>query len=218
MPYKSRSTKTKEAKYFTCLQELRAGGCDIEMPCESLQHICDLDILVGGRLSSLAVESPTGGVHYAIWTRIVARRAGPILLDCQIETPWDKQIILQSFQGKGPIYRLGSLQYPAKEVLNDKIENYLRFNFRGALVEGVILFPGLRPIPASYLDGISVPFKLTFLDQFEEEISVESELLVERRAKSKSGEARRKSGLYEPAGQNLQSSVLRPEKEIELHG
>jgi hypothetical protein len=218
MPYKSRSTKTKEAKYFTCLQELRAGGCDIEMPCESLQHICDLDILVGGRLSSLAVESPTGGVHYAIWTRIVARRAGPILLDCQIETPWDKQIILQSFQGKGPIYRLGSLQYPAKEVLNDKIENYLRFNFRGALVEGVILFPGLRPIPASYLDGISVPFKLTFLDQFEEEISVESELLVERRAKSKSGEARRKSGLYEPAGQNLQSSVLRPQKEIELHG
>jgi hypothetical protein len=212
MPYKSRSTKTKEARYLTCLEELRAGGCDVEMPCESLQQVCDLDILVGGRLSSLAVESPTGGVHYAIWTRIVARRAGPILLDCQIETPWDDQIILQSFQEKGPIYRLGSLRYPAKEVLNDKIENHLRFNYRGALVEGVILFPGLRPIPASCLDGISVPFKLTFLNQFEEEMSVESELLVERRAKPKSVETRRRSGLYEPARQNLQSSVLSPER------
>jgi hypothetical protein len=97
-------------------------------------------------------------------------------------------------------------------VLNDKIENYLRFNYRGALVEGVILFPGLRPIPASCLDGISVPFKLTFLNQFEEEMSVESELLVERRAKPKSVETRRRSGLYEPARQNLQSSVLSPER------
>jgi hypothetical protein len=195
---KSRLTKAGEASYLQCLKELRVAGCDVELPSEFLQETCDLDILLGGGLSSRVVQGPTGGTYYAVWIRMVARHSHLTLLACNIETLWDDQIELQSFHLRESIYRLGCLHYPAKEVLNDRIENYLSFNYRGQLVEGVILFSGLKPIPDQYCEGMSVPFKLTFLNQFEKEISVESELLVERRANRKSEGMRLSSGLYEP--------------------
>lgn len=39
---------------------------------------------------------------------------------------------------------------------------------------------GLEPIPKEYVQGMTVPFKLTFWDQFGDEIGVESRLSVDR--------------------------------------
>jgi hypothetical protein len=194
---KSRLSKTEQGKYLACLKELRAGRCDVEIPLQWLEESRALDIVIRCDGSTAVVECPRGGVFYAVYTRLVARQSYVILLDCSCETEWDEQIALQSFQQTESIYRLGCLQYPSREVLNDRIENSLRFSHRGQMVEGVILFAGLKPIPEHYCLGASVPFKLTFLDQFENEIEIKSELFVNRETKRKTRDARPSSGLHE---------------------
>ena len=64
------------------------------------------------------------------------------------------------------------------------------------MVEGMILATGIRPIPQAFGQGMLVPFELTFEDQFENEISVEAELSVERTAKPKRAAVRCGTGLY----------------------
>jgi len=49
-----------------------------------------------------------------------------------------------------------------------------------ALIEGMILATGLKPIPKEYVQGMTVPFQLTVCDQFGNEISLESKLSVDR--------------------------------------
>ena len=57
----------------------------------------------------------------------------------------------------------------------------------GKMVEGVILFSGLKPIPETYGHGQSVPFTLDLMDQDENEIRRDGKLFVDRtwRLKSK---------------------------------
>ena len=59
---------------------------------------------------------------------------------------------------------LASASISKSEVLNDRFP--LKFHRRGHLIEGVILATGLKPIPKEYVHGMTVPFKLTFWDQF----------------------------------------------------
>ena len=195
---KSRLSRAEQANYLRCLKELQTGGCDLEIPGERLEDSCPLDIVVRRGPATVVVEGPNGGVYYAVHTGIIARQAHVTLIDCYMEAHWDADIILESFQQRQSIYRLGRLQYAAKEVLNDRIENSLRFDYRGQLVEGVILFSGIAPVPAHYSHRASAPFKLTFLDQFEQPISTEAELCVERMTQRKSAGVHPKSSLYEP--------------------
>jgi len=51
------------------------------------------------------------------------------------------------------------------------------------MIEGVILATGLEPIPKEYVQGMTLPFKLAFEDQFRNEISAEAELSVDRSTK-----------------------------------
>jgi hypothetical protein len=43
------------------------------------------------------------------------------------------------------------------------------------MIEGVILATGLEPIPKEYVQAMTVPVKLTFEDQFGNEISAEKD-------------------------------------------
>jgi hypothetical protein len=196
---KSRLNKIEQGRYLACLKELRAGGCDVEIPSRWLEDSRTLDIIIRRDGSTEVVEGSPGVVVYAVSTRLVARKPYVVLTDCACETEWDDQIVLNSFQQQKSIYRLGRRQYPSWEVLNDRIENSLQFTHQGQVVEGVILFVGIKPIPEHYCLGMSAPFKLTFLDQFADEIEIESELFVNRETKRKTADAHPSSSLHETA-------------------
>ena len=178
MVLRPRLSRTEARGYRRCLRELRAEGIDVNCPDDSLEDVPALDITVVGGLVSLIFNLPSGLAGYAIWLRLVARRSGLILLEqCEMATEFDDQIELECFDLGGPICQLGQCKHHKSEVLNDRFP--LRFH-RGHLIEGVILATGLKPIPKEYVHGTMVPFKLTFWDQFRNEISVESKLSVER--------------------------------------
>jgi hypothetical protein len=197
---KRRLTRTEQANYLSCLQELQRGGCDVEIPPAWVNESRGLDIVVAGPPASTVYETPTGSVYYAIRVRMVANQAGVYLLDCEGETEWDDCIGLLPFDQSQSLCWAGNESYPAKQTLNRRIENYLRFHHRGRLVEGVILFSGLRRIPEHYRDGGHALFRITFHDQFGQAISAEMELFVQRanQLTGKVSGPRVRSSLYEP--------------------
>jgi hypothetical protein len=177
-----RLSRTERMEYGRCLQEMRAEGIDVNSTDDSPQHVPALDITVVGGLASLIFNLRNGLAGYAIQLRLVASRSGLILPEqCEITTKFDRQSVLESFDLGGPVCQLGQCRYQKSEVLNDRFP--LRFHRRGPLIDGVILATGLEPIPREYVQGTTVPFKLTFWDQFESEISVESNLYVDRSTK-----------------------------------
>jgi hypothetical protein len=78
-------------------------------------------------------------------------------------------------------WKLGQCQYPIEQLSNDRFP--LKFHRCGHMIEGVILATGLEPIPKEYVQAMTVPVKLTFEDQFGNEISAEKELSVDRSTK-----------------------------------
>jgi hypothetical protein len=197
---KRRLTRTEQANYLSCLQELQRGGCDVEIPPTWVNESRGLDIVVAGPPASTVYETPTGSVYYAIGLRMVSNRARVSLLDCEGETEWDDCVGLLPFdQSQSPCWA-GNICYPAKQTLNGRIENYLRFHYRGQFIEGVILFSGLARIPEHCRDGGHALFKITFHDQFGHAISAETELFVQRakRLTQKVLGPRVRSSLYEP--------------------
>jgi hypothetical protein len=116
---------------------------------------------------------------------------------CGITTDWDDQIVLESFDDRSSVCQLSTREYRLSEVLNQTIDNYLRFAHRSYLVEGWLLASGIARIPTRYSAGAIVPFQLTFIDQFQNEISVEAELSVDRTAQQEREAARPRRGLYD---------------------
>jgi hypothetical protein len=181
---KTRLSRAEQQKYLECLEEMRAEGADVEIPSEWREE-SGLDIIIKDDGRTEVFESNRGGVFYAVSIRLIAKRAYVILLNCLCKTDIDDQIVLESFHHDQEEYWLGDRHYTSKEVLNDRIENVLRFSHRGQMVDGVILFSGLKLLPDHYCRGIFVPFELTFLDQFENQVTVASEFPVCREKKHK---------------------------------
>jgi hypothetical protein len=197
---KVRLNRAEQARYLKTLRELQADGHDFEIPEELLENSRAVDITVAGGPASSAFES-SRGTFYAIGVRLVAERPDT-LMDCRIRTDWDDHIVLRSFDEARPVCRLGPLSYSRAEVLNQRIENALRFDRRGDWFEGMILANGLRPIPEKYLDGAIVPFQLTFEDVFGEEISETAKLFVARTEKQRPAE-QRGTGLYGRSSESM---------------
>ena len=150
----------------------------VEIVGDSLDDAPALDISVIGGPETLIFNLPWGLAGYAIAVRLVAEKSGLILMEPEITTRYDHQIVLESFDLAGPVCKLGQCWYSKSEVLNDRFP--LRFKQRGSMVEAVILATGLKPIPAQYLQGMIMPFTLTFWDQFAVPIGVEDGLSVDR--------------------------------------
>jgi hypothetical protein len=172
----------EDADYRRCLRELHAEGIDVDAP-EAPEQAFALDIMVFGGLASFVFNMPGGQAAYAIELRLVARKSGLILPDLgyPIDTEFDDEIVPESFSEQFPFCRLGQCKYPLAEVLNDRFP--LKFHRCGHMIEGVILATGRKPMPKQYLHGMTVPVKLTFVDQFGREISTEPKLHVDRSTK-----------------------------------
>jgi hypothetical protein len=172
---RARLSRSERAEDRRCLREMHHEGIDVGIPDDWSDCVPALYISVIGGLDTLIFNLPSGLAGYAIVLRLVAGKAGLILLDCQITTESDEQIVLESFDLRGPVCRLGQCEYQKSDLLNDRFP--LKFNHRGSMVEAVILATGLKPIPEHVM---TVRFQLTFWDQFGNGISVESELSVDR--------------------------------------
>jgi hypothetical protein len=203
---KPRLSQTERAKYFNDARQLREGGVELEIPEDLLEGRRAVDIVVARGGGSMVIESSNGGVHYAVWVRLVARYAC-MLLGCRVTTKWDSDISLNSYDDQALLCRLGLVEYSQEEVLNQQIENSLRFNHRGDMVEGVILATGIRPIPQAFRHGFLLPFRLTLEDQLENEISVEAELCVDWTAKPTRFTAQCGTGLYGFAAASRRAAV-----------
>jgi hypothetical protein len=190
-----RLSRREEAEYRRCLREMQAEGIDVGTPNQAPEHASALDIMVVGGLASLIFNLPGGLAGYAIWLRLVARKSGLILPEYEIATKFDGQIVPECFDPGGPVCRLGQCQYLKSEVLNDRFP--LRFHQRGHLIEGVILATGLEPIPKEYIQGMTVPIKLTFWDQFRNEFGVGLKLSVDRSTTPRPRWVRPQSSLYD---------------------
>lgn len=193
---KKRLTQAERGMYFNAARELRQAGVEIKILEELLVSARAIDFYLASPdgLGSMVSQSSNGGVHYVVWVRMVARHAGS-LLDCQLTTRWDHNILLNSFNDRAAC-KLGEVDYPQADVLNQRIEESLRFCHRGNIVEGVILATGIRPIPEAFRQGMLMPFELSFEDEFENQTIVAGDLSVNRTARSKELPARCGTGLW----------------------
>ena len=197
---KQRLTKSKIAGHLARAERMRAAGVNIPIREEWRDHargLAALDVAVAGGCATFVFDLATGRDGYVVSVRLVGRGLGAVL-DCRLTTSWDDHIVLSNFPEDGnSMCRLGLLQYPRHQVLNQRIANTMRFA-PGQVIEGVILATGANPIPAVYRHGQIVPVTLVFLDQNENEIHENAELFVDRLSKRKRKFVPRKTGLYDP--------------------
>jgi hypothetical protein len=203
---KPRLSLAERGRYLADARQLREAGVELRIPEDLLESGRAVDIVPVGGLASMVSESSNGGVHYAVWVRLVARYACA-LLHCRMNTKWDGDIVLNSYDDQAALCALGHLDYTQEEVLNQRIEKSLRFSHRGDMAEGFILATGVRPIPHAFRQGMLMPIELTFEDQFENEVWIEAELSVNWTAKPKRAAVRCGTGLYGAASSSRRVAV-----------
>ena len=187
----------EEAEYRRCLREMQAEGIDVDIS-DGWQEPCPLKITQGSQPGTVC-DLGGGNTGYAIWVRVVSQRR-VIVPDYEISSEWDEGSIdlpyLRETRGR---YKFGTLDYAVTEVLNDQLERGLRFNFRGDMVEGVIIAYGCQAIPETYHGAVSV--RVTLIDTLERTAQTEIELLGGERVSKRDQSPVRPGGrLYIPGG------------------
>jgi hypothetical protein len=196
-----RLSRSEAAAQLVCLKQLQEEGIDVEIPEERQEVRCDLDIDLGALGQNSVSEVRRGSVgHYAIYSRLIAKRSGVILPESEISTAWDPEIQIESITGEDPLYDFGGQLFPRDQILNPRILNGLRFHGRGDMVEGWILASGSVAIPEQYRENAAVPFQLKLFDQFGHEFRAEAMLSFFRVAKRENASVRLPSGLYAGEG------------------
>jgi hypothetical protein len=153
-----------------------------------------LIIRTGDDHTTLVADTQHGNAVYVIWVQLVAR--APItLLDCQITSQLDDQILLASPIEDVQYCKHGFMEFPRNQVLNSRLENGLKLR-PGQTIEGTILAFGLRPIPAAYWHGGHLPCTIVFTDQYENRFSREIAVCADRTWKSRKIVAVPDGGLY----------------------
>ena len=197
---KPRLSRQEEAEYLLCLQQLQGEGHDVEIPDKWRENAAAVDIEVGAPWENMVFDLTNGGVgYYAVRLRLIARRPGVILLEYAITSDFDDQILLLNIDERNPFCKLGRFEFERREILNSRVDNELRLQRRGQMVQGWLLASGLSRIPPQDRDGAKVPFQLTFRDQFQQETGVHGTLSVFRAPNQKNPVVRPWTGLDGPA-------------------
>lgn len=134
--------KAKTIRIEPCPIRVRRG--------EAGGHVCQVD----------------GIMCYVIPLTIVAN-SRVIICDYRVYSEWEEiGIELLSLTERNGRYRLGRLDYPVGEVLNDRFENGFRLNFRGDMIEGLIIGHGSLP-PDDYGTTRTVGVDVTLIDSLD---------------------------------------------------
>jgi hypothetical protein len=186
-------------------KQMIANGVDTRIREEWLDAARPLELSVAGFPESFIFDLPDGRAGYVIALRMAPRWRVELLGGCRIMTPSDDEIELDGIldpKSGNSMYRLGQLLYPSSQVLNSRIDNGLKFQGLGQMVEGLVLASSLKAIPD--LLGASSPITITLLDQNENEISHGFRMFVDRSWKRQKPPLIPRSNLYE-------TSVIRPQ-------
>src|SRR5204863_1242236 len=122
-----------------------------------------------------------GVTIYEVWLSALARRPVEIL-DIDLETDFDADIVLENRDLGGEYWHLGGRIYPESTLLNPRFDPTLQFRHTGKRVEGILLATGLAPIPPEFRQGQSVPASLKFCDANCHTFKVQTTLYVDRTA------------------------------------
>jgi len=211
---KLRLSRAEQAESYLRLRQLQAEGIDVDIP-DDWQEPCPLKI-TRGRQPGIVCDLGGGNTGYAIWLRVVSQ-GRVIVPEYEISSEWDEGSIdlpyLRETRGR---YKFGPLDYAVTEVLNDRLERGLRFNFRGDMVEGVIIAGGCQAIPETYHGAVSV--RVTLMDTLERTVQTEIELLVgERMSKRDQCHLRPGGGVHIPdERENTNPPTLPKSSAVEL--
>jgi hypothetical protein len=164
MPFiKRRFTPCERAERLRLAAELRASGVNIQVPAEWRDNCYALDLEVAPPGDCVVWDRPSGQAYYAVYLRACATQSGVRYPEFDIETAWDDQIVLASFDETKTYVEFGGQTYRLEEVLNPRIEDNKKFT-GGQIVFGSVLATGLRRIPPEHGDGAIVPFDLVLRD------------------------------------------------------
>jgi hypothetical protein len=103
----------------------------------------------------------------------------------------------------------GGFCFTQGEALNHRFEKPFCFHHRGYLAEGWLLATGLKPIPDTYRNNMSVPVEVRFTDQFGSDHFGKANAFVERSARQKTPALRpvKVSGLFEPLVPGMRDAI-----------
>jgi hypothetical protein len=193
--YKPELTPREQAKYLSIAMEQKAAGMRVDIPHEWQAKARFLRVIIAGSPESLITQISPTIVLYAFRVRLLAER-GVTLQAFEVGTSWDADIFDCYPEGRTPYRFAPGLEFNVKEVLNDRIENDLRFR-RGDVREGWLLAMGNKPVPKAYGPGRPAPVEVRLFDQFGQSQVVQATLLVERSARIRASSVRPGAGLYE---------------------
>jgi hypothetical protein len=197
---KARLSRKEQARHLVRVQELQAMGLDCEIPNELQdKNFHDLDIFVAPFEGNILCELSLGVTAYAIWVKLIALRSNVRLENCRIVSLWESESIVLCQSQRG-LYRVGSAcLFTEAEVLNQRIENGLRFHHRGDVAEGWLVASGHTPIPDKFRDWMITKLSVTFTDQFGHDYTALAEAALQRSAglKASVSRVRKSPGLFE---------------------
>ena len=191
---KSRLSREEERQYLASLRDRQARGFNVVIP-RQLERACVLDVIIAGSPESLITQLSATIVLYALRVRLVAERSVTVT-EFEVAASWDPGIFPCYARGRTPYRFAPGVEFNLKEVLNDRIENALKFR-RGDVREGWLLAMGNKPVPEAYGPGRPAPVELRLFDQFGQSQVDHATLLVERSARIRASSVRPGAGLYE---------------------
>jgi len=156
MPFhRNRLTRSELLDFAAAAVELRSLGVAIDVPEEWRRSANFVDVSISP--ASTIYELGRGKTLYAVRVRLVSTSPNLVLNQFDIAPFWDSGVLCELDEN----YRFApGVEFDAKQVLNSRFDQGLRFRFNGDRVEGWLLGMGLNAVPAEYGAGFSAPIEL----------------------------------------------------------
>jgi hypothetical protein len=191
---KYRLSRSEQIEDSETLRELQAEGVDVG---ELDDDVMPLDVQVGSPLENSVFDWRKGTcAHYSCYVQLVARMPNIIVNGYDMSSPFDNDIVPESTFGNEAIFNFCAHRFPREKILNERINDGLRFHYRGQLIEGWLLSSGIQPIPQQLPNKNFTSLQLTLFDSLGRMAQANATLGVLRSTKLPDQPADSDKGLY----------------------
>ena len=192
--FKPRLSRAEEAEYFESLGELQAEGVDVG---QLEEDDLPVTIQVGSSIENFVFDRYRGtAAHYASYLQIVANNPGIVIADGEITGEFDDDILLESNVSERVIFDFCGQHFHRDTILNERIEQGLRFHYRGQMIEGWILGSGSKPIPQEFGNESCTWLQLSFFDPLGRKAEAKAPPSVLRSSRPPEQAPQSEKGLY----------------------